>query len=541
MAFKCKIGFHSWDGCKCSFCEKIRDEQHDWLKDYERCSKCGKLITQNDLIAIATKNQYSLCIQEAALEKIQYSQILKAYILKGQYTNHLTAIANLADESLLSIIVKKDKDCEARQLAYKKLGKEDSQEAIIDRAKYSKYDYERESAIDKIADIDLLSNLALTGKYDIRQLAYKKLGKENCREALIDRAKYGKSDFVRESATNKITDINLLLDLAKTGSYVTRQLAYKKLGKENCQEAIIDRAKYSKYDYERESAIDKIADIDLLSDLAKTGKYEIRQLAYKKLGEENCQEAIIDRAKYSKYDYERESAIDKIADIDLLSDLAKTGKYEIRQLAYKKLGEENCQEAIIDRAKNGKSDVERKSAINKLNDIGLLSDLAKTDTNYDIRQVAYKILGEENCQDAIIDKAKNDKDSNQRMSAIGTLTDQNILADIAKNEDIHRLSESVLAASKLTDLSQKTEILLFLFEIYRKYGYGDSKLFDEIKLLYKYDLLSEEDKARILALNGKQYYSHLDSITKKHLDTPDGNYNMVEKEHSDYPSKFFNL
>jgi len=487
MAFKCKIGFHSWDGCKCSFCEKIRDEQHDWLKDYERCSKCGKLITQNDLIAIATKNQYSLCIQEAALEKIQYSQILKAYILKGQYTNHLTAIANLADESLLSIIVKKDKDCEARQLAYKKLGKEDSQEAIIDRAKYSKYDYERESAIDKIADIDLLSNLALTGKYDIRQLAYKKLGKENCREALIDRAKYGKSDFVRESATNKITDINLLLDLAKTGSYVTRQLAYKKLG------------------------------------------------------EENCQEAIIDRAKYSKYDYERESAIDKIADIDLLSDLAKTGKYEIRQLAYKKLGEENCQEAIIDRAKNGKSDVERKSAINKLNDIGLLSDLAKTDTNYDIRQVAYKILGEENCQDAIIDKAKNDKDSNQRMSAIGTLTDQNILADIAKNEDIHRLSESVLAASKLTDLSQKTEILLFLFEIYRKYGYGDSKLFDEIKLLYKYDLLSEEDKARILALNGKQYYSHLDSITKKHLDTPDGNYNMVEKEHSDYPSKFFNL
>lgn len=42
MAFKCKIGFHSWDGCKCSQCEKTRDEQHDWSKDCEQCSKCGK-------------------------------------------------------------------------------------------------------------------------------------------------------------------------------------------------------------------------------------------------------------------------------------------------------------------------------------------------------------------------------------------------------------------------------------------------------------------------------------------------------------------
>ena len=42
MAFKCKIGLHSWNGCKCSGCEKTRDEQHDWTKDCEKCSKCGK-------------------------------------------------------------------------------------------------------------------------------------------------------------------------------------------------------------------------------------------------------------------------------------------------------------------------------------------------------------------------------------------------------------------------------------------------------------------------------------------------------------------
>ncbi|HBL76925.1 MAG: hypothetical protein A2W90_00840 [Bacteroidetes bacterium GWF2_42_66] len=43
MAFKCKIGLHSWNGCKCSECEKTRDEQHDWSADCEKCSKCGKI------------------------------------------------------------------------------------------------------------------------------------------------------------------------------------------------------------------------------------------------------------------------------------------------------------------------------------------------------------------------------------------------------------------------------------------------------------------------------------------------------------------
>ena len=42
MAFKCKIGLHSWNGCICSDCGKTRDEQHDWSKDCEKCSKCGK-------------------------------------------------------------------------------------------------------------------------------------------------------------------------------------------------------------------------------------------------------------------------------------------------------------------------------------------------------------------------------------------------------------------------------------------------------------------------------------------------------------------
>jgi hypothetical protein len=53
MAFKCKIGLHTWNGLECSDCGKTRDRAkdclkrgaghyHDWTKDCEKCSKCGK-------------------------------------------------------------------------------------------------------------------------------------------------------------------------------------------------------------------------------------------------------------------------------------------------------------------------------------------------------------------------------------------------------------------------------------------------------------------------------------------------------------------
>ena len=33
------IGLHSWDGCRCLRCGKVRDKQHDWQDC--RCVKCG--------------------------------------------------------------------------------------------------------------------------------------------------------------------------------------------------------------------------------------------------------------------------------------------------------------------------------------------------------------------------------------------------------------------------------------------------------------------------------------------------------------------
>ena len=43
MSFKCNVGLHSWDGCKCTECGKIRDAEHEVSADCGKCSRCGEV------------------------------------------------------------------------------------------------------------------------------------------------------------------------------------------------------------------------------------------------------------------------------------------------------------------------------------------------------------------------------------------------------------------------------------------------------------------------------------------------------------------
>lgn len=45
MLLKCKLGFHSWNGCKCTKCGKARDEQHKWSNWI--CTVCEKKNIEN--------------------------------------------------------------------------------------------------------------------------------------------------------------------------------------------------------------------------------------------------------------------------------------------------------------------------------------------------------------------------------------------------------------------------------------------------------------------------------------------------------------
>lgn len=41
MGIACFFGLHDWNGCTCAKCATVKDEDHDWQKDCEKCFKCG--------------------------------------------------------------------------------------------------------------------------------------------------------------------------------------------------------------------------------------------------------------------------------------------------------------------------------------------------------------------------------------------------------------------------------------------------------------------------------------------------------------------
>ena len=56
---------------------------------------------------------------------------------------------------------------------------------------------------------------------------------------------------------------------------------------------------------------------------------------------------------------------------------------------------------------------------------------------FEIRQSAYKIIGKENSQEAIIDIIKNGMAIDVQKAAIQKVSDQSVLVDITKNSKVY--------------------------------------------------------------------------------------------------------
>ena len=54
---------HSWNGCKCDKCGKKRNEQHDWIKAEQKCTRCGLNISI--FLNNAIENDNIISVKEA--------------------------------------------------------------------------------------------------------------------------------------------------------------------------------------------------------------------------------------------------------------------------------------------------------------------------------------------------------------------------------------------------------------------------------------------------------------------------------------------
>ena len=61
MGFLCIMNGHKWNGCKCSRCGELRDEQHDW--NGCTCRVCGRKLTRTELVD-AVRRMYADWNQE---------------------------------------------------------------------------------------------------------------------------------------------------------------------------------------------------------------------------------------------------------------------------------------------------------------------------------------------------------------------------------------------------------------------------------------------------------------------------------------------
>ena len=125
----------------------------------------------------------------------------------------------------------------------------------------------------------------------------------------------------------------------------------------------------------------------------------------------------------------RKLAVEKLTDKVILTEVANTDSdWNVRKLAHELLGNEQKALAVV--ILNDKNIISRKAAVEKVTDKVMLNKVAETDIDWTIRKLAHERLG--NGQNALVEIIKNDKNISAKKEALLKLDDQKILTDIAK-------------------------------------------------------------------------------------------------------------
>ena len=327
----------------------------------------------------------------------------------------------------------------------------------------------------------MLSLLSWASTYDeIDKLSLKcKAGDKKACSELANIAKNNKDWQVCLHAVRGLPSQALLADLAKNAKYAgIRELAVKKISDrgilaernwsyggfepfkgEHFVEKLTDPAflkilaviaKKDKVAYVRQAAVEKLADQDLLADIAKHDESgEVRKAAADNLNDAAMAQTVYADIALNDNDWEvRKSAVLKLTDQPVLADIAENDEIgEVCIAAVWKLSDQTLLAAI---ARNDESWEKREAKVRKLNPVngfpeGAIDDV---DGGFSVIGNIRLICSPEN--------SKNVKNLSIRHAAAEKLTDQTILADIARNVEAPVVRAA--AVTKLVDQSVLTDI-----------------------------------------------------------------------------------
>jgi len=182
------------------------------------------------ILADLGKDDVNKYVREAAVKKLINQQEVLVEIAKNDEDNDVckAALQNLTDKSLLADVARNAKKYYTREITYKKLGLEESKEALLDMAKNSEDQYNRKTAALKLTDPKILNDIVKNSKDDdIRKALVEKI---NDQKVLTNVAKNDKDYEVRMAAVDKVINQMVLANIAKSDNDGrVRNAAFKKI------------------------------------------------------------------------------------------------------------------------------------------------------------------------------------------------------------------------------------------------------------------------------------------------------------------------
>ena len=405
---------------------------------HTRGEAIGKLNgTHQTLFADIAKNDTDENARHAAVKKLEW-----------QY------------QDLFAHIAKNDKDEEVRMAAIEKLYKH-HQALFSDMARNARYNRLKSgmAAVKKLNDKALLVEVAKADThYAIAEAAIKRLDGQD-QSLLVDIAKNAKLESIASIALTRITDQSQIADIAKNAkSHKTSMAAFERL------------------DETRKAAVQAAVQLLMQTALARE---QTALASVAKSGD----------AKHSDYyerrnkENERKEAVEKLTDQTLIVDVAKNAEEaSIREAAVKKL--DHQQQALFEYI--AKTDVAarvRVAAIGRLDGQyqELFMHMAINDQNQDVRFTAFGRVRVDDqnrtmLEQALVELAMTDdyfevtytsdeamekgQEGTERhaelgMAAVSLLTDQTLLAEIAKSAKSMNVREA--AWKKMKELAREAQ------------------------------------------------------------------------------------
>jgi len=281
-----------------------------------------------------------------------------------------------------------------------------------------------------------------------KEKALKAVEKVKKQTKLVEIAKNSKLKEVRILACEKLTGQPELAEVAKYGSSFDVGLAA--VEKLTGQIELIDVAQNTSQimgDKIRVKAVKKINDQRILTDIAMNHEESSVRIAAAEnlINCEFIQEVYAGIAKFkSLSECERRIVFSKITDQNLLFDIARTTNIAIREYALLSMTDKTLKQEVyaflakqcpIEKSKyNNGEDYEGSTALIYLTDKSLIADVAENACDESIRiKALIKLVDFIDNQNELADFALNNESKEVCIAATRKITNQKILADIAKS------------------------------------------------------------------------------------------------------------